>query len=82
MPSITWPEAPATVMLVPVSTIGSKSESRVVPKVVLPANVRAAPVWSAKLIVLDAGADTPERRMLVHDFTALEMLAKAVTVQS
>lgn len=74
-PSITWPEAPVTVISVPVNTMGSKSESRVVPKVVSPAKVRDAPVWRARLMVLDAGADTPERRILVQDFTADEMLA-------
>jgi len=41
----------------------------------LPAKVSAAPVWRAKLTVLDAGTDTPERRMLVQDLTAELMLA-------
>lgn len=59
-------------MSVPVRTIGSKSESAVVPKVVVPANVRDAPVWSARLRVLDAGAETSENRMLVQDLTADE----------
>lgn len=72
---MTWPAAPVTVISVPVSTIGSKSESRVVPKVVFPANVSAAPVWRARLTVLDAGTDTPERRIFVQDLTAELMLA-------
>lgn len=60
--------------------MGSKLESSVVPKVVFPAKVREAPVWRAKLMVLEAGAETPDNRMLVHDLTAEEMLAYAVTV--
>lgn len=62
--------------------MGSKLESFVVPNVVFPAKVNAAPVWRARLIVLEAGAETPDNRMLVHDLTADEMLAYAVTVQS
>lgn len=55
--------------------MGSKSESTVVPNDVVPANVRDAPVWRARLRVLDAGAETPESRMLVQDLTADETLA-------
>lgn len=59
-------------MSVPDRTIGSKSESAVVPNVVVPANVRDAPVWRARLRVLEAGAETPESKILVQDLTADE----------
>jgi len=81
LPSMTWPAAPVMVMSVPEITIGSKSSSAVVPNDVVPANVTTAPVCRlCRSMVLEAGAEMLDSTMLVHDLTADEMEAYAVTV--
>lgn len=51
-------------------------------RTVLPANITVAPVWRdlSEMVEL-AGAEIPDNKMLVHDFTADEIEAYAVTVQ-
>jgi len=69
------------VMSVPATSMGLKLLSEVVPKVVFPAKVTVEPVFSfVKRMVELAGAEMPERTMLVHEATAEVIEAYSVTV--
>jgi hypothetical protein len=82
-PSITAPDAPVIRIFVPEMTMGLKSLFEVLPKVVLPAKVTAAPVLSLdRSIELEAGAEMPDRMIFEQDATAAEIEAYAVTVQA